>query len=64
GRREQQKPDATTVEFLDWLREQSLLKAILCGHLHYYWQGAFSKTATQYVVGANYSGAAYEIDFV
>ena len=64
GRREQQKPDATTVEFLDWLHEQSLLKAILCGHLHYYWQGAFSKTATQYVVGANYAGAAYEIDFV
>ncbi len=63
GRREQQKPDATTVEFLAWLREQSLLKAILCGHLHYYWQGKFSKTATQYVVGANYAGAAYEIDF-
>ena len=63
GRREQQKPDATTVEFLAWLREQSLLKAVLCGHLHYYWQGAFSKTATQCVVGANYAGAAYEIDF-
>ena len=63
GRREQQKPDATTVEFLAWLREQSLLKAILCGHLHYYWQGAFSKTAIQCVVGANYAGAAYEIEF-
>ena len=63
GRREQQKPDATTVEFLAWLREQSLLKAVLCGHLHYYGQGAFSKTATQCVVGANYAGAAYEIDF-
>ncbi len=63
GRREQQKPDETTREFVAWLQKQTLLKAILCGHLHYYWQGAFSPTATQFVVGANYAGDAYEIDF-
>ena len=64
NRREQQKPDAPTIDFLKWLKEQSLLKAILCGHLHLQWSGPFSKTATQHVVAGNYTGSANEITFV
>lgn len=63
-RREQQKPDEETQEFLAWLKEQSLLKAILCGHMHFYWSGPFSKSAMQYIVGANFTGAAHDITFV
>lgn len=62
-RREQQKANEPTVEFMTWLREQSLVKAIFCGHLHYFWQGQFSQHTRQYVVGANYAGQAYEIEF-
>lgn len=63
-RREQQKPDDMTSDFLLWLREEPLLKAVFCGHLHYDWSGPFSASATQYVVGGNFAGAAYEIAFV
>ena len=38
------------------------LKAILCGHLHYEWQGSFAGIP-QIVVGGNYEGKAYEISF-
>ena len=63
NRRNQQKPDAVTLEFLDWLRAQPLLKAVFCGHLHYFWSGPFSPTATQYVVGGHFKGCTYEITF-
>ena len=63
ARRNQQQPDAPTTELIDWLREQPLLKAILCGHLHYHWSGQFSKYATQHVVAGNYLGEANEILF-
>ena len=47
-----------------WLKEQKNLKALLCGHLHYEYQGAFTDTVTQYVAGATYYHNAYEITFV
>jgi len=53
----------STVAFIDWLRRQPQLKAILCGHSHFYWQERFSETAMQYVVGGNFRGAGYEILF-
>lgn len=52
----QQKADQATLDFLAWLKEQSLLKGILCGHLHYFYEGPFSPTANQYVSGAGYKG--------
>lgn len=62
-RREQQKPDAPTEEFLVWLKNQPLLKAIFCGHLHFNWSGPFSEHTMQYVVGGCFNGDAYEITF-
>lgn len=53
----------TTLEFILWLKEQPLLKAILCGHNHHFYEERFSPTAVQYIVGAGYQGAAYEITF-
>ncbi|MBO7679550.1 MAG: metallophosphoesterase [Thermoguttaceae bacterium] len=60
----QQRTNATTQAFLDYLKEEKALKAILCGHLHFPWQGRFSETAEQYVAGGNFYGAANEIKFV
>ena len=53
-----------TQEFYDWLKQQPQLKAILCGHMHEFFEERFSPTAVQYTVGANYAGLAQEIEFI
>ena len=60
----QQQSDKETLDFIKWLKKQPLLKAIICGHLHLFYQGTFSPTAMQYIVGAGYAGQAYEIKFI
>ena len=60
----QQRTDEPTAEFIAWLKQQPLLKAILCGHCHHFYEEQFSPTAVQYIVGAGYNGDAYEIEFI
>ena len=60
----QQRTDESTAEFIAWLKQQPLLKAILCGHCHHFYEEQFSPTAVQYIVGAGYNGDAYEIEFI
>ena len=60
----QQKTDKPTADFIAWLKEQKLLKAILCGHLHHFFQERFSATAMQYVCSATFKGDAYAVRFV
>ena len=60
----QQRTGEPTAEFIAWLKQQPLLKAILCGHCHHFYEEQFSPTAIQYVVGAGYNGDAYEIEFI
>ena len=60
----QQKTDKPTADFIAWLKEQKLLKAILCGHLHRFFQERFSPTAMQYVCSATFKGDATAIRFV
>ena len=55
--------DETTLAFISWLKEQTSLKAILCGHLHMFWTEDFSPTAVQYVVGGACNGQGYHITF-
>ena len=55
--------DKATLDFIAWLKEQPLLKGILCGHMHYFYEERFSKTAMQYTVGATYNGDAYLVRF-
>lgn len=55
--------DETTLAFISWLKEQTSLKAILCGHLHMFWTEEFSPTAVQYVVGGACNGQGYHITF-
>ena len=60
----QQRADKPTLDFIKWLKKQPLLKAILCGHCHEFYQGTFSPTAMQHMAGANYAGKATEIQFI
>ena len=58
-----QRKDRTTHDFIDLLRKEPLLKAILSGHLHLAVQERFSPTAVQYVVGGNFLFHGQEILF-
>ncbi len=60
----QQKSDKPTLDFIKWLKKQPLLKAVLCGHCHHFYEEQISPTAMQYTVGACYAGEAYEIEFI
>ena len=62
-RKVQQHSDEPTLKFVAWLKEQPLLKAILCGHMHRFFEERFSPTAMQYVVGATYLGDAQVVHF-
>ena len=59
----QQRADKTTLRFCQWLKKQEMLRAILCGHCHFYYQTQFSPTATQYVTSAGYKGNGYIVEF-
>ena len=62
-RKVQQRADQPTLDFIAWLREQPLLKGILCGHMHRFFEERFSPTAIQYCVGATYKGDAQVVHF-
>lgn len=52
------------LEMTKWLREQKLLKAVLCGHLHHAFVDDFAPGVKQFVVGANYNLFVNRYDFV
>lgn len=58
-----QLKDVVTSEFIDYLKKEKLLKAILAGHTHITIQDRFSPTATEYVVGGNFHFHGQEIIF-
>jgi len=55
--------DETTVRFLERLKAEPLVRAVLCGHLHDAYDGTLSPTAREYGVGALFAGCAHEICF-
>jgi hypothetical protein len=59
----QQRATKATLDFVAWLKEQPLLKGILAGHCHYYFQEQFSPTCVQYTVAAGYTGQAQVVQF-
>ena len=50
-------------ELFAFLAKQPNLKAILCGHLHFEWQGLFNGKVPVVVAGRNFNGECYEISF-
>ena len=47
----------------EYLSGRDNLKAILCGHLHFEWQGTFNGKVPVVVAGRNFNGECYEISF-
>ncbi len=58
-----QKEDSLTCAFIDSLRREPLLKAVLVGHSHITVQDRFSPTAMEFGVGGNFLFHAQEILF-
>jgi hypothetical protein len=50
-------------ELMDFIREQKNLKAFLCGHLHFEWQGMFNGKVPILIAGRNANGECYDITF-
>jgi hypothetical protein len=63
-RRRAQRADAPTQEFVRHLKEQPLVKAILCGHLHFNHEGILYGDTPQLISGAGYAGEARLISVV
>ena len=63
GDYKRQQTDPVTRDFIAYLKEEKMLKAILAGHLHITVQERFSPTAVQYVVGGNYGFVGQEVLF-
>ena len=59
-----QQGDKTTRKFISYLKQEPLLKAILCGHMHITIEEEFSPTARQYVVAGNFLFHGREVLFV
>ena len=57
------KAEAAFVRLRAFLLQQKNLKAILCGHLHFEWQGVFGDGVPVFVAGRNFNGECYEIAF-
>ena len=63
GDYKRQLEDKTTSDFIDYLKKEPLLKAILAGHMHIAVQDRFSPTAVEYVVGPNFLFSGQEVMF-
>ncbi len=63
-RRAQHKPDAPTLEFIDYVKNQPLIKLILAGHLHFNYKTYVTPTLPQIVTGGGFDGLATELEIV
>ena len=61
GERLAQSRDTVTRGFIEYLKTEPLLKAILAGHVHLTAEERFSPTAVQYVTGGNFLFCAREV---
>ena len=57
------KDDAVTCEFVERVRREPLVRAVIAGHLHGFRQFAFSDHAQELVAGALFNGDCTEIEF-
>ncbi|MBQ1258095.1 MAG: metallophosphoesterase [Clostridia bacterium] len=60
----QQKPDAATDAFIEYVHGCSAVKAILAGHMHENFESRLPSGITQYITGGGYKGCAREIEFI
>lgn len=57
----QQRPDEPTLETIDYIKNEPLIKAILTGHLHFNYESSVAENLPQFVTGGGYDGTAREI---
>ena len=50
-------------KLMDFVLKQKNLKAFLCGHLHFEWQGTIGNNVPIIVAGRNFNGECYHIEF-
>ena len=60
---EQTKAPKAFTRLFKYLAGRDNLKAILCGHLHFEWQGLFAGRVPVVIAGRNFNGECYEITF-
>jgi len=57
----QQRPDRPTLDMIDLIKGEPLIKAVLTGHLHFDFESMLTPTLPQYVTDCGYKGVAREL---
>ncbi len=57
----QQRPDAPTLRFIDYVKHEPAIRAILTGHLHFSFESNVAENLPQFVTGGGYEGIAREV---
>ncbi len=60
----QQRPDEPTLEMIDYIKSEPLIKLILTGHLHFSFESNITDSLPQFVTGGAYDGIAREVTLV
>jgi hypothetical protein len=63
-RRKQQQSYFATNEFIDYVKNEPLIKAFITGHLHFNYEGELVPGKMQYVTGGGFRGDARLIEVV
>ena len=59
-RREQQRPDKPTLDFIGYIKKQPQIKAVFAGHLHFFHQDQITGTLPQFIAGRGFNNEATE----
>ena len=57
----QQRPDAPTLRFIDYVKHEPAIRLILSGHLHFSFESNITEALPQFVTGGAYEGVAREV---
>ncbi len=60
----QQRPDKPTLDMIEYIKNEPLIKLILTGHLHFGFESMITPALPQFVTGGGYKGDAREVTLV
>ncbi len=60
----QQRPDEPTLRMIEYIKNESAIRLILTGHLHFSFESRLTDNLTQLVTGGAYEGCAREVTIV
>lgn len=55
------RPRGATLEMVDFIKSQPLIRAILAGHVHFSFESKLTDSLTQFITGGGYDGVAREL---